>query len=316
MRIQLKVNAIVFLMTVGGAHFLSAQQVALTSQYDLISSMQNPAYNGVNRTMRVDALSRVQWNNFPGTPTYTGLAFQTPVNREFALGAQFQSLSVGKFRTASPLNLSTYTADLAYHTRLGKNIFLSTGIRTGMMSFNMRLSQLISEVPTDIAVAGNDYNFNSMVVGGGALLYGKNFYLGASIPQVALVSDRLVDNINLGYNARRFYLINGGYVHAFKRNWAAKLTTQFRNYEGLPWQYDVNIYCLYKDLIQLGYGYRNTQAHSFIAQVKVNDYFCLVYAYEQGFVYDKTTAFNSQEFGLRYDLDFNKQRVKVSPRYY
>jgi type IX secretion system PorP/SprF family membrane protein len=193
MRIQLKVNAIVFLMTVGGAHFLSAQQVALTSQYDLISSMQNPAYNGVNRTMRVDALSRVQWNNFPGTPTYTALAFQTPLSREFAVGAQFQSLTVGKFKNASPLSLSSYTGDLAYHTQIGSKLFLSTGIRTGIMSFNMRLSQLISEIPTDIAIAGNDYNFNSMVVGGGVMIYGDNFYVGASIPQVALVSDRLID---------------------------------------------------------------------------------------------------------------------------
>ncbi|MDP4853880.1 MAG: PorP/SprF family type IX secretion system membrane protein [Saprospiraceae bacterium] len=297
-------------------NWMNAQQVALSSQYDLISSIQNPAYNGLNRTMRIDALSRVQWSNFPGTPTYTALAFQTPLDREFAVGAQFQSLSVGKFRSASPLNLSSYTADIAYHTQLGKNIFLSTGIRTGIMSFNMRLSQLISEVPTDISVAGNDYNFNSMLVGGGMMLYGKNFYLGASIPQVALISDRLVNNVNLGYNARPFYLVNAGFIQKIKWDFSAKLSTQFRNYDGLPWQYDANIYVLYKDIISFGYGYRNTGSNSFMAQFKVNEYFQLVYMYEQGFVYDKKTAFYSQEFGLRYDLNFNKQRVKVSPRYY
>lgn len=295
---------------------LQAQQVALTSQYDLISSIQNPAYNGVNRTMRIDALSRVQWNNFPGTPNYTALAFQTPLNREFAVGAQFQSLSVGKFKTASPLSLSNYSMDITYHTQLSKNVFLSTGIRTGMMSFNMRLSQLIADVPADASIAGNDYNFNSLLVGGGAMIYGKNFYLGASLPQFALVADRVVNNVNMGYNARSFYLLNAGFIQKLSRDWAVKLTTQFRNYEGLPWQYDANVYFLFKDLVQMGYGYRNTGSNSFMAQMRINSYFELVYMYEQGFVFDRKTVFNSQEFGLRYDLDFNKQRVKVSPRYY
>ncbi len=296
--------------------WLNGQQVALTSQYDLISSIQNPAYNGLNRTMRIDALSRVQWNNFPGTPTYTALAFQTPLNREFAVGGQFQSLTVGKFRSASPLSLSTFTGDIAYHTQIAKGLFVSTGVRTGLMSFNMRLSQLISDVPNDISIAGNDYNFNSMVVGGGAMIYGKSFYIGASMPQIALVNDELVNNVNLGYNARPFYLINVGYIHEVKRDLALKFTTQLRSYSGLPWQYDANLYVMYKDLISLGYGYRNTGSNSFIAHVKVNEYFYLVYMIEQGYVYDKNTAFNSQEFGLRYDLDFNRQRVKISPRYY
>jgi type IX secretion system PorP/SprF family membrane protein len=295
---------------------LQAQQVALTSQYDLISSIQNPAYNGMNKTLRIDALSRTQWNNFPGTPTYTALAFQTPVNREFAIGAQFQSLSVGKFRTASPLNMSSYTGDIAYHTQIAKNTFLSTGIRTGIFSFNMRISQLLSEVPSDLAVSGNDHSFNSMMVGGGIMLYGPKYFLGISMPQYALVSDRLVENVNLGYNARPFYLISGGYVQSLNKEWALKASTQIRNYEGLPWQYDANVYLMYTNDFSLGYGYRSTSAHSFMAQMKVNDYFHLVYMYELGYVYDKQTAFYSQEFGLRYDLDFNKQRVKVSPRYY
>lgn len=292
------------------------QQVALTSQYDLISSIQNPAYNGLNRTMRVDALSRVQWNNFPGTPTYTALAFQSPLNRDFAIGAQFQTLSVGKFKRASPLNMSSYTADIAYHKQLAKNVYVSTGLRTGLFSFNMRLSQLISEVPDDLLVAGNDYNFNSFCLGGGAMVYGDQYFLGFAIPQVGLVNDQVVENVNVGYNARSFYLFTAGYIYELNRDWSVKATTQLRNYEGLPWQFDITGYIIYSDWFTIGYGYRNMPSHSVLTQVRVNDYFTLVYMYETGFVYDRSTSFNSQEFGLRYDLDFNKQRTKITPRYY
>jgi hypothetical protein len=120
----------------------------------------------------------------------------------------------------------------------------------------------------------------------------------------------------MGYNARPFYLLTGGYVLKIDKHWAVKTTAQLRNYPGLPWQYDANVYAMYNDELSIGYGYRSNQAHSFMAQLKVNDYFYLVYMYERGFVYDNKTAFYSQEFGLRYDVDFNKQRVKVSPRYY
>lgn len=295
---------------------VNGQQATLTSQYDLISSIQNPAYNGLNRTMRVDALSRIQWNNFPGTPTYTALAFQTPLNRDFAMGTQFQTLSIGDFKRASPLNMSSYTADIAYHKQLAKNVYVSTGLRTGLFSFNMRLSQLISEVPDDILVAGNDYNFNSMCLGGGVMVYGDEYFLGFSIPQRSLMADQLVDNVNVGYNARSFYLINAGYIYRLNRDWAMKLTTQWRNYQGLPWQYDFTGYVTYSDWLTVGYGYRNTPAHSFITQARINEYFTLVYMFETGTVYDDKTSFNSQEFGLRYDLDFNKQRTKITPRYY
>lgn len=295
---------------------LFSQQAGLLSNYDLVSSIQNPAYNGINRRLQLDAVSRIQWANFPGSPTYTGLAFQAPVNKDFAIGANFQSLKVGEFKFASPLNMGSYSLDLTYHKQLAKNVFVSAGIRTGVFSFNMRISQLVASEIGDLAQVGNDYSFNSPMVGGGIMLYGKQYFIGMSMPQFALVNDRIIDNVNLGYNARSFYLVNIGYVQPIGDYFSLKTTVQTRIYEGLPVVYDVNIYALYKDLLNIGYGYRNTGSHALLARLKVNDYFYVLYSYEFGKIYDEQTPFNATEFGLSYQLDFDRQKKKVLPRHY
>jgi len=38
--------------------------------------------------------------------------------------------------------------------------------------------------------------------------------------------------------------------------------------------------------------------------------------FESGSIVNDKTNFYSQEFGLRYDINFNKQRLKVAPRNY
>ncbi len=295
---------------------LQSQQASLLSNYDLVSNVQNPAYNGLNRRLQLDAVSRVQWANFPGSPTYTGLGFQVPITRDFALGASFQNLSVGDFKYASPLSMGAYAIDLAYHKQLGKDVYVSAGVRTGLFTFNMRISQLIASEVGDLAQAGNDYSFNSPLVGGGIMIYGKRYFIGASMPQFALVNDRIVENVNLGYNARSFYLFNAGFVQPLGEDFSLKTTAQTRWYQGLPVVYDLNVYALYKDLINVGYGYRNTGSQAVLGRLKVNDYFYVVYSYEFGTVYDSQTPFNATEFGLSYQLDFNRQKKKVVPRHY
>jgi len=305
--------SIVFGMSV---YATNAQQAGLISNYDLVSSIQNPAYNGLNRRLQLDAVSRVQWANFPGSPNYTGLAFQAPVNKDFALGANFQNLQVGEFKYASPLRMGSYALDLAYHKQLAKNVYVSAGIRTGVFSFNMRISQLVASEIGDLAQVGNDFSFNSPMIGGGIMVYGNRYFVGFSMPQFALVNDRVIDNVNLGYNARSFYMANLGYVQPLGSDFSLKSTVQLRMYEGLPLVYDANIYAIYKELLNLGYGYRNTGSHAFLARVKVNDYFYVVYSYEVGKIYDNQTPFNAREFGLSYQLDFNRQKKKVLPRHY
>jgi type IX secretion system PorP/SprF family membrane protein len=294
----------------------SAQQASLTTQYDIVSGIQNPAYNGIHQSLRIDAISRIQWANFPGTPRYTCLGVQTPLSKDFAIGANFQSMKVGSFKVASPLSMNVFAGDIAYHKQVSKNIQMAVGLRLGVFGFNMQLSKLGIDNPNDVAVAGNDYNINTPVVGGGVIVYGKNYYFGASLPQFALISDQILDNVNIGYNARSFYLVNAGYIFSLNQNWNLKSTIQTRYYAGLPIQADFNLYLIDKNLFSVGYGYRSTGSHAILSSVKVNEFFKVLYSFETGNVYQKNTPFTSHEFGLSYGFFQPSKQTKVVPRFY
>ena len=293
-----------------------AQQASLSTQYDMVSSIQNPAYNGIHQSLRLDAISRVQWANFPGTPRYTCLGVQTPFSKDFAFGANFQTLKVGSFKVASPLNMNVFAGDIAYHKQISKNVNVGVGLRLGLFSFNMQLSRLIADNPDDIAIGGNDYNINTPVVGGGIIVYGKDYYVGAAMPQYALINDQVLNNVNIGYNARSFYLFNGGYVFHLNQMWNIKTTFQTRYYSGLPVQADFNAYVINKELFSLGYGYRTSGSHAILSSIKVNEFFKVVYSFETGTVYNKNIPFVSNEFGLTYSFSQPSKQTIVVPRFY
>ncbi len=295
---------------------LFSQQASLTTQYDVVSGIQNPAYNGMHQSLKIDAISRIQWANFPGAPRYTCLGIQTPVSKDFAIGANFQSLKVGSFKVASPLSMNIFAADLAYHKQIAKNINVAVGIRLGIFGFNMQLSKLVADDQIDVSLGGNDYNINTPIVGGGVIIYGKNYYFGGAMPQYAIIPDQYIDNVNIGYNARSFYLMNAGYILPLNTKWNLKTTVQTRYYYGLPIQADLNAYFMNKDLFSIGYGYRTTGSHAILSSIKVNEFFKVLYSYETGTVYNKNIPFVSHEFGLSYAFNQPNKQTKVVPRFY
>lgn len=295
---------------------VNAQQASLSTQYDMVSSIQNPAYNGIHQSLRIDAISRVQWASFPGTPRYTCLGVQTPFSKDFAFGANFQSLKVGSFKVASPLNMNVFCGDIAYHKQIAKNVNVGVGLRLGLFSFNMQLSRLIADNPDDIAIGGNDYNINTPVIGGGIIIYGKHYYIGGAMPQYALINDQILNNVNIGYNARSFYLLNGGYIFHVNNVWNIKTTFQTRYYKGLPVQADINLYVINNELFSLGYGYRTSGSHAILSSIKVNDFFKVVHSFETGTVYNKNIPFISNEFGLTYSFGQPQKQTIVVPRFY
>lgn len=315
MKLRMIIRALLICLSMGG-QVVMGQQANLLSNYDLFSSMQNPAYNGLNRRMQLDAVSRIQWSGIPGSPLYSAVSFQSPFHKSFATGANFQSIEMGRFKKASPLRLNLLSGDIAFHKQISNKLFLSTGLRLGVFSMDMRISQLIADELGDPAQFGNDYNFNAPSIGGGIMLSGEHFYLGASVPHHLITRDILVENINLGYNARRLLSLNLGFDVPINKKLSFKFTSQMKQFMGLSPLWEVNGYLVVPDLIMLGYGIRSNNSNIVLTQLKLNEYFWLIYAYDFGFLLGDQNRFSSTEFGLSYRLNFEKQRVKKRNRFY
>lgn len=295
---------------------LQAQQNTVVSNYDVASGLFNPAYQGLNRYLRIDAVSRIQWANTPGGPRFTGINFQTPVNKDFALGVGLQSIQVGHFKSASPVSVNSMNADLAYHKQLSKSVFLSVGVRLGYFNYAIQLSKLASNTPGDVAVGGNDISINAPLVGGGTMLYGKNFYIGVAMPQFTIAAETQLKNVNLNYLSSPYYLMSFGYVKKFNSNFGVKFTGLVKSYKAVKTQFDVNTYFLYKDNFQLGYGFRNTGTHSILCNLRMNEFFKILYSYEFGNSQIMQIPMNAHEFGLSYLINQPKDRSTIIPRNY
>ena len=307
-------KALTLALVVFNISTVGAQQFGLANQYDRISSVLNPAYNGLNRSVQVDALTKSQWANFPGSPKMNVVGLQLPLNRDFASGLNIQSLSVGKFQNAKPLSLFSVGADLAYHKQIKKNLFLSTGIRIGMFSYNAQLSLLRANQPNDESLLDNNYTIKTPLVGGGIMMYGKNYFVGVSMPQYAIMATDQISQYNINYASSPMMIFSGGYSFEISKDWKAKVTMQGRRFSGLPFHIDANAYVYYQDQFMMGYGRRNNTANVFQFQMRFNEFFWINYGYERGYIYDAETPFFSHEFGVSYRLYQPSKQMFIQPR--
>jgi len=295
---------------------LSAQQMGLANQYERISGVLNPAYNGINRAVQVDAITKSQWANFPGSPKMNVVGAQFPLNRDFAAGLNLQTLSVGKFQNAKPLSLFSVGADLAYHKQLGKNVNLSTGLRVGLFSYNAQLSLLNANDPNDGSLVDNNYTIKTPLIGGGIMLYGKQYFVSASMPQYAIMANEQINQYNINYASAPMMIFSTGYLQKLSKDWDAKVTVQGRHFAGLPFHIDANAYFYYKNQIMFGYGRRNNTADVYQLQIRFNEFVWINYGYERGFIYDSQTPFSSHEFGVSYKFYQPSKQMFIEPRNY
>jgi len=292
-----------------------AQQMGLANQYDRVSSVLNPAYNGI-RAVQLDALTKSQWANFPGSPKMNIVGAQLPLNRDFATGINLQTLSIGKFQNAKPLSMFAIGADLAYHKQLAKNLHVSTGIRAGMFSYNAQLSLLNANDPNDGSLVDNNYTIKTPFVGGGLMLYGKQYFIGASMPQYAIIAQDQLNQYNVNYASSPMLITTAGLLQRLSKDWEAKITVQGRHFEGLPFHIDANAYFYYKNQIMFGYGRRNNTADVYQLQIRFNEFVWINYGYERGFIYDSQTPFYSHEFGVSYRFYQPSKQMFIEPRNY
>jgi type IX secretion system PorP/SprF family membrane protein len=295
---------------------LSAQQMGLANQYDRISSVLNPAYNGINRAVQVDAITKSQWANFPGSPKMNVVGAQIPLNRDFAAGINLQTLSVGKFQNAKPLSLFAVGADLAYHKQLAKNLNVSTGLRVGMFSYNAQLSLLNANDPNDGSLVDNNYIIKTPLIGGGIMLYGKQYFVSASMPQYAIMANEQINQYNINYASAPMMIFSTGFLQKLSSDWEAKITVQGRHFSGLPFHVDANAYFYYKNQIMFGYGRRNNTADVYQLQIRFNEFVWINYGYERGYIYDSQTPFSSHEFGVSYKFYQPSKQMFIEPRNY
>ena len=295
---------------------LGAQQEQMYSHYDFNSLAINPAYAGSKQTLVANSLARFQWLNLPGAPLYYNVGVHSPVIGDFGAGLNLQSGSIGKFKVASPMTETQIALSGAWNKQITSKMRLAIGLRLGLYNYNINLSQLERDDPTDVGFVNNDLNINAPMTGFGAYLYSEKFFLGLAAPRMVFVSENMVGNVDVSYAATTQYYMVAGYVHDVSDDIKIKPTTQLKFAQGMPMQLDINVHAIYQDNYSLGLFYRTGGEAGIMAMAKVADDFNIVYSYDSRLAPVNEYVNGSHEFGIQYTLPYVSHKRVITPRYF
>ena len=204
--------ALVVLLTSLNFSEVTAQQDAEYSMYMFNGQYINPAYTGSKEVMDITALYRHQWTSVEGAPKSVSLGIHTPFKRDqYAAGLSFTNDNIGL------ANLFSTYVSYAYRVKIGKKSKFSAGVQAGFTQYRANLTT--ADLP-DPGLPDQTYSFDRNLFlpnfGFGIYFYGKNYYVGASVPH--LINNSLNEKLhNAATNndvARQYkhYLVTAGYV--------------------------------------------------------------------------------------------------------
>lgn len=299
---------------------MSAQQDPQFTHYMYNMSVINPAYATDNAdVINLGGLYRAQWVGIEGAPTTQTFFAHKPMSKRVEIG-----ISVVHDEIGDVVKENNIYADFAYVLPIGTETKLSFGLKAGVTLFDTNFNGFVLTDPVPDPAFQNNISQTFPNIGAGTYLFGSNYYLGLSAPN--LMTSRHIETINghpgSGVESVHFFM-TGGYVFTFNGNDNFKLKPAFmaKGVEGAPLALDLTTNVLINNKLELGVGYRMGDSVSGLASFFISPQLRIGYAYD--YTLTNLDAFNSgtHEVFLLFDLDLNKlsssgKGYDKSPRFF
>ncbi|MDA3953461.1 MAG: type IX secretion system membrane protein PorP/SprF [Bacteroidales bacterium] len=263
---------VLIVMCIGIAK-VNAQQEPMFTQYSFNSLTINPAIAGTLPVLNVNSLTRLQWIGMDGAPKTFSLTSHSPIiGRKIGIGATLVTDKVG------PVNNTFFTLNYAYRLRVTDELTLSMGIKGGISSYSVGLTDLSVINNEDPQFQNNDKKI-SPNLGFGFYLYGDKFHVGFSAPKLiqTTVDDVYATDEN---QLKRHYFIFGGYNWQINSDWVLKPGLLTKLVSGSPVSNDITIQTTYIDRFGGGLMYRIGDALGLFVNGIVYEELSVGYGYE------------------------------------
>ena len=251
----------------------SAQQIPNFSLYNMNHYLLNPAATGISDRLPVSISYRKIWAGIENSPSVQYLSGSMLVAKDMGVGARLFNYQAG------PLRKTGLEGTYSYHLSLGTgDTKLSFGLSILMYQFFLNKSDLLVEDIDDQVFMGKEQMFVPDA-GFGTYLYGKNYYVGLSVPQlfqrnIDLKSDKILQQKQV-----RHYYLHGGYIFEAGTDFKIEPSLLLKLVEAGIFQADINALVTYKDMVNFGMSYRTGDALCFQLGYKNPDLF-IGYAYD------------------------------------
>lgn len=306
-----KLLAMGLFISVAATSIVHAQQDPQYTQYMYNQNVINPAYAGTQDGVNITALYRQQWSGVTGAPETITLSGSTPLGERSGLGLSVISDNIG------PVSETNVYGDYSYRLQVGEKTTLALGLKAGLTFHDVNLATIATTVPGDDAFA-NQVNETYFNVGTGAFLYGSNWYVGASVPNlinaVHLDENQNDTETNLGSETQHYFL-TGGYVFDVADNIKLKPHMLVKGAFDSPVSFDLNTNVLFNNKFELGVSYRYEDSFSGLIAMNITDTIKVGYAYDRIVSDISVVSDSSHEVFLTFGLAFPR-KVMQSPRFF
>ena len=201
------IKYLVVLLVVFLTSKLQAQQDPQFTHYMYNMSVMNPAYATDNAdVINLGGLYRAQWVGIEGAPTTQTFFAHKPLSKRVEVG-----LSIVHDEIGDVVKENNIFADFAYVLPLNESVKLSFGLKAGVTLFDTNFNGFNLTDPAIDPAFQNNISQVFPNIGAGMYLFGSNYYMGLSAPN--LMTSRHIETINgkqgSGVESVHFFLTSG-----------------------------------------------------------------------------------------------------------
>jgi type IX secretion system PorP/SprF family membrane protein len=253
-----------------------AQQEAQYSLFFMNDYAINPAVAGLRKQMELRSLNRYQWEGITDAPrTYT-LSFTAPLSDgNMGAGVYLFTDIVGPTRRIGA------QGSYAYRIPLSGSVTLGFGLSVGILQYSIDADKIKLAEDNDPALGTNLSSVNVIDAKMGAMVSGENFHVGFSIPQLSQANLNIYPGTSAASSSLvNHYLLNAGYKYELTSDFMIEPNVLLKMVTPAPLKIDATLRVLYKDIVWLGGGYRNSDAFTAMLGVKWNNKIHIAYAHD------------------------------------
>lgn len=298
----------ILVILISGLGPTRAQQDAIYSQYMFNPFAINPAYAGSRDAFSAVLLHRAQWLGLDGAPQTSSLAVHSPFRgTNMAAGLNLFSDRLG------PTSNFGAAATYAYHLNLRKGK-LSLGVRAGIYSSTLDRSQLDYYQGGDPYDQGGGVNATVPSFDFGVYYYGTKVFAGLSATHLGGSNALYNNDSQIALDLDQHYIAFGGVALPISKNVIMRPTTYLKYVVGSPFNADVNVSFLFKQIFWLGAGYRSSGSINLLAEFNITPFLRMGYSYDAIVSSLRKHNIGTHELFIGIDFNLKKDRV-ISPRF-
>lgn len=294
------------LISIIGIHGITAQQLPQYTQYMMNDFSLNPAIAGTQPYFEAKNDDRYQWVGITDAPQTYILTFDGPLTeKHIGIGAYLYSDITG------PTRRTGFTTSYSYHMKINDWLNASLGLAIGIQQFAVDGAEINLAEPNDPALTTNLESVLVPDIGFGFYLYGDNFFLGGSVPQIVESHLQLTSFSDAQSQLATHYFATAGYKYAINSNFTLQPTLVFQYVSPAPAILDIGVRGIYLEKAWLGVGYRTGDAAYALLGYTYQKNLTFGYSYDYPVTDIRKYSFGTNEIFIA--IRFNRIKTAAAP---